>query len=85
MLPLTFVGTPLPPTVRLVHVSAPTLLALVTARLLKPPVPEHVSVEHVASCRLAVPPVKVPFTTRLLQVVLPVPSTKKGDVVPLKT
>jgi hypothetical protein len=89
MLPLTFVGTPLPPTVRLaqerdpvlvipehvnvvqervplsaielqlsaVQVSAPTLVVLETARLLKPPVPEHVSAEHV---------------------VPPVPSTEKG-------
>ena len=38
MLPLNFVGTPLPPTVRLVQVNAPTLLVLETARLLKLPV-----------------------------------------------
>ena len=42
MLPLTFVGTPLPPTERLVQVNAPTLLALETARLPKLPVPEQV-------------------------------------------
>jgi hypothetical protein len=37
-------------------------------------------------CRLdEKPPVKLPFTERLLQMVLPAPSTEKGYVVPLKT